>query len=405
MALLPWASKPLALFEDHAAGKAEGEGADFAGPPALARLVAVGQRVDVGVGLAEDLVEGGGHHGAGGVPRLQRRLGGELALLQIVVLQEEVAVVLVDEAEERPLEDGGIGAGAAAVGGIGHVPVGAFEPTGVVGPEVALGRAEAGADIAFGPHHLHHVVGLAAQTDHGKVVEQRWRDHHLDLVLAGLLAAAEPAAAGVVVAHVVILDSLLRQRQLVGRVAPVRLRREPPRRGDVDDFAGLVPGVEVVAVEQLEGEHLRRLRDLAGQLDQQCPGAAVAEVDHQVDVLGVAGGGRGGADAQLDGRDPLERPLLDVQQPFQANHEILGERVGLAEIADLGIAAGGVHGQEQPRGARLDDLPLDVGIDLGRLVFLARRALAALPAVADLAGLILAAAERNADELDPRVRE
>ncbi len=105
------------------------------------------------------------------------------------------------------------------------------------------------------------------------------------------------------------------------------------------------------------------------------------------------------------GGTPRKRPLLQVQQPFQANHEILGQRGGLAEVADLGVSAGGVHGQEEPRGAGLDDLPLDVGIGLGGLVFLLRGADAALPAVADLAALVAAAAQRNADELDAGVGE
>ena len=77
-----------------------------------------------------------------------------------------------------------------------------------------------------------------------------------------------------------------------------------------DVLALLVPGVEVVAVDQLEGQHLRRLADLAGHLQQQRAGAAVAEIDDHVDVLGVAGGGRGRADADLDRRDALQRLAL-----------------------------------------------------------------------------------------------
>ena len=77
--LLGLGGEAALLVLDHAAGIAEREGADFAGPARLARGVAVGRRIDVGVGLAEHLVQGGGHQHARGVPRLQRRVRGVLA--------------------------------------------------------------------------------------------------------------------------------------------------------------------------------------------------------------------------------------------------------------------------------------------------------------------------------------
>ena len=224
-----------------------------------------------------------------------------------------------------------------------------------------MGELTSGADVAFGPHDLHHVVGLAAHADHGEVVEQRRRDDHFHLGLPGLAAAAEPAALAVLVAHGVVVGLLLLQGRQVGRVAPVGLRREPPRGGLADVLAFLVPGVEVIAVGEFEGEHLRGLADFAGQFQQQHAGAAIAEVDDHVDVLGVAGRGRRGANAQLDVRHALQRLAVDIQQPLQVDEEVAGQRVGRAEVADFRVAAGGIDGQEEPRRARLDDLPLDVG--------------------------------------------
>ena len=116
----------------------------------------------------------------------------------------------------------------------------------------------------------------------------------------------------------------------------------------------------MIAVGQLEGQHLRRLADFAGQFQQQHAGAAIAEVDDHVHVLGVAGRGRRRANADLDLRHALQRLALDIQQPLQIDEEVAGQRVGRAEVADFRIAAGGIDGQEQPRRARLDDLPLDV---------------------------------------------
>ena len=402
--LVPLGGQPLPLRLNHPRGIGERQGADLAGPPRLARLVPIGRRVDEAVGLAEEFVERGGHHCAGGVPRLGGRLRGVLVLLRLFVLEEKVAVVFVDVAEQGPLERRRVGARMAAVGRVGHVPVGPFEPTRIVRPEIALRRTDAGADVAVGAHHGNHVVRLAPHADHREVVEQRRRDDHLDLVLAGPLAAAEPPRAGLLAGDGVILDLLLRQGGQVGRVAPMGLRGEPPRRRRDGRLARGVPGVEVIAVEQLEGEHLRRLRNLPGHLHQQRAGAAVAEVDHHVDVLRVAGRGRRGAYADLDGRNPLQRLALDVQQPVQTDHKVLRQRRGEAEIAELRVAATGVHGEEQPRGARLDDLPLDKRKRLRRLAFVRRSRAASLPAVADLAALVAAsAAERDADELDAGV--
>ncbi len=200
--------------------------------------------------------------------RLQRGLGSVFALLRLVLLKKEIAVVLVRVLEERAFQRRRIGAGLAAVGRVGHVPVGPFEPARVVGPKITLGRADAGADVAFRPHDLHHVVGLAAQADHREIVEHRRRDDDFHLGLLGLAAAAEPASLGLVFADGVIVGLLLLQGRQVGRVAPVRLGREPPRRWLADRLAFFVPGIEVIAVRQLEGEHLRRLADLAGQLQQ-----------------------------------------------------------------------------------------------------------------------------------------
>ena len=78
IAFWAWAAKRLLLLLDHAAGVGERERADFAGAAGVARGVAVGHRVDVGVGLAEHFVERGGHHAPRGVTRLQRRVAGEL---------------------------------------------------------------------------------------------------------------------------------------------------------------------------------------------------------------------------------------------------------------------------------------------------------------------------------------
>ena len=44
---------------------------------------------------------------------------------------------------------------------------------------------------------------------------------------------------------------------------------------------------------------------------------------------------------------PLQRLALHVQQPFQADDEVLGQRAGRAEVAHLRVAAGGVDGQEE----------------------------------------------------------
>ena len=59
------------LLLDHAAGIAHGHRADFAGPAGLAGGIAIGDRVDVGVGLGQHLVERGRHQHAGRVPRLR----------------------------------------------------------------------------------------------------------------------------------------------------------------------------------------------------------------------------------------------------------------------------------------------------------------------------------------------
>ena len=394
------------LLLDHAAGITEGEGADFAGSPGVARGTAVGRGVDVAVCLGEKLVDGRGHHAAWGVAGFQRRVVGEFVLGGRFLFEQEIAVVFVHVPQQRTLERGGVGSGAATVGRVGHVPVGALEPTGVVGPKVSLGRAQPGADIALGTHHLCHVVGLTPQADHGEVVEQRRGDHDFDLALLGFLAAAEPPWATLTLAHGMELGLLLHQGGQEGRVAPVCLGGEPAGRRHAGRLALLVPGVEVIAVGQFEGQHLRRLADLSGQLQQQHARAAVAEIDDHVDVLGVAGHGRGGTDTEFDFRCALQRFALHVEQPGQVDREIPGQGTWLAEVPQVGVAAGGVDRQEHLGGARLDNLPLDEGVVSGRFVFGPAAALAALPAVSDLGGLIAAAAaERDANDLDPGVCE
>ena len=157
---------------------------------------------------------------------------------------------------------------------------------------------------------------------------------------------------------------------------------------------------------ELEGKHLRRLADFAGQLQQQHARAAVAEVDDHVDLLGLARGGRGGADAQLDVRHALQWLSVDVQQALEHDEEVARERVGGAEVADFRVAARGIDGQKEPGRARLNDLPLDIREGPRRLVGSRCGDRRPLPAITDLAGLVAAAAaQRNANDLDTRVGE
>ena len=398
--LLRLGGQAALLLLDHAAGESERKGADFARPPGVARGRPIGRRVDVGIRLAEHFVERGGHHRPRGVARLQRRLRGKLLRVRIAV-QQEVAVVLMDVAQQRPAQQRGIQARLAAVGRVGHVPVGPFQPTGVVGPEIALRRTQTGADVALGPHDLQQVVGLGPHADHRQVIEQRRGDLDFDLVGLRLLFRAEPAR--LFGAGGAIFDLRAGRRRQIGRVAPVGLRGEPARAGQADRLGRVVPGVHVVAVVQLEGHHLRRLGDLADHLQQQRTGAAVAEIDDHVDVLRVAGCGRGRPDAKLHGRQPPQRLAVDVQQALQANLMVAHQRLGRAEIADLRIAAGRIDRQEQPRRAGLDDLPLDIR-DIRSGASAAAAAAAALPAVAALRRGV-SPPQRHADDLDTRVGE
>ena len=54
IAFWAWACKPSLLLLDHAAGVGEREGADFAGAAGVALGIAIGGRIDIGVGLAEN---------------------------------------------------------------------------------------------------------------------------------------------------------------------------------------------------------------------------------------------------------------------------------------------------------------------------------------------------------------
>ena len=82
----------------------------------------------------------------------------------------------------------------------------------------------------------------------------------------------------------------------------------------------------MIAVDQLEGEHLRNLVDFARHFQQQGPGAAIAEVDHHVRVFGFAAGGRGGANTQFQLSHTAKRLAGRVEQSFQADDKILGQR-------------------------------------------------------------------------------
>ena len=78
------------------------------------------------------------HHllDAGGKHRLQILQSDSAAdaLVAIVPLDQEVAIVLVDEFQQRPVQLGGEFAGPIPVVRIGHVPESAFQPTIVGGP-------------------------------------------------------------------------------------------------------------------------------------------------------------------------------------------------------------------------------------------------------------------------------
>ncbi len=80
----------------------------------------------------------------------------------------------------------------------------------------------------------------------------------------------------------------------------------------------------MVAIEQLEGRHLGRLRDLAGQFQEQGAGAAVAEVDHHMDVFCISGGRRRRTDADVHGGRSAEWIALDVEDILDPQFEILG---------------------------------------------------------------------------------
>ena len=123
---------------EHAAGEGHRQAVDLAGPRRVLGAAAVADRVDVGVRLAQHLVDGGRHQAAGRMNRLDGHHLREQVLRRIVFLDQEVAVVFVDELQQRPVQLGGELVGAVPVVRIGHVPERAFQPAVVVRPQVAL---------------------------------------------------------------------------------------------------------------------------------------------------------------------------------------------------------------------------------------------------------------------------
>ena len=164
--------KPLALHLQHAGGKRHRQAADLASPGRVGRAAAILERVGVAIGLAEQLVQGHDHHGARGMPRPHRGLRGQRVFGLGIGIEQEVAIVFVQPGQQRPLQLGRPRAGFQPVVRIGHVPECAFEPTAVVGPEVALGRAEPGAEIAVAGHQLRDMVPFASQPGLRKILEQ-----------------------------------------------------------------------------------------------------------------------------------------------------------------------------------------------------------------------------------------
>jgi len=190
--LLALSLETVFLGLEHTAGEGERKRADFARAGRVAGLLAVAQRVDVRVGLAQQFVDGGHHQRSRGMLRLDGHLCGQCLLVELLLrIEQEIAVVFVEEFQQRTLEFGPKRAGFAAVVRIGHVPESPFQPAVVVGPQVALGRAGGGAEVPFRVHDLAHVVHLAPHADHRPIVEQRRSQKQLTLA-TDLLLAQQP---------------------------------------------------------------------------------------------------------------------------------------------------------------------------------------------------------------------
>ena len=79
-------------------------------------------------------------------------------------------------------------------------------------------------------------------------------------------------------------------------------RGEPACGRQADVLTLFRPTVEMVAVHKFEGHHVRILHNLARHLQKEGAGAAVAEIDHHVNVLRVTGDGGGRPNTDLDRR-------------------------------------------------------------------------------------------------------
>ena len=197
------------------------------------------------------------------------------------------------------------------------------------------------------PDGAGQVVGLVAHADHGKILEGAGREHHGDRHVLDAFAAE--GSLRIFCSRYSVFSNC--GGRGVRRGAPVGPRREPPRRPAGGLPARGVPGVQVIAVDQLQRRHERFLGRVAAALDQQRTGAAVAEVDDEMDLAGLAPFGRRRADGELQGGIRRQRRRLEPEKPRQVCREFAAQRGGLGEVAHLGLVGAhrGVDGQEQLR--------------------------------------------------------
>ena len=163
--LLNLHSQTVFFLCNHAGRIGHGNRTKFSRAPGVSGRRAVRHRVDVRIRLADHFVQSRGHHGAGRVTRFERHVGCEVSFLRSAFFEQEVVVVLMDELHQRTVKVVTIDVCSAGVVRVAHVPVGAFEPAGVVRPQVSFGRADARADVAVRRNDLQQVVAFFAHAN------------------------------------------------------------------------------------------------------------------------------------------------------------------------------------------------------------------------------------------------
>ena len=181
------------------------------------------------------------------------------------------------------------------------------------------------------------------------------------------------------------------------------LRREPAGAGPADLLAFVVPGVEVVAVDQLEGHHLGVWEISPAISSSRAPVRLLPKSTTMWTGLASPAVAVAAADTDSTVGHPLQRlARRDPAGPSSATLKSLVSVAGSAEVADLRIAQVVSTARNSLLTCDWIDLPLDVGVDDRLLRFLVvpiflfhfGLAAAALPAVADL-GRGVAAARRS----------